>query len=145
MLNQHHKARHQTLSCLNGEHPVVIVSIQQRPKMHCDIWQVAVCQHLLVTGYFLCYWIILLVKNEGYEVEARCFADIARFVNEDGKLFSHCGLLEIKNAGGHPPALGGRPFREDQLLYTMTQGVLLSYNFTRTYVLKHLVKAGEML
>ena len=46
---------------------------------------------------------------------------------------------------GTPPALGSRPFREDQLFYITTQGVLLRCNYTRTHVLKYLVnrKGGE--
>ena len=47
----------------------------------------------------------------------------------------------IKNAGGNPPALGGRPFREDQLIYTTTQGVLSRHNYIRTNVLKYQVNA----
>ena len=84
--------------------------------------------------------VFLLVKYERNEVVARSLSDIARFVYEYRKLFIHCSLLKNKNAGGNPPALGGRPFREDQLLYTTTQGVLSRYNYTRTHVLKHQVK-----
>lgn len=48
-------------------------------------------------------------------------------------------------AGGNPPALGGRPFREDQLIYSTIQGVYSRCYHARTHVLKHLVnrKSGE--
>lgn len=69
----------------------------------------------------------------------------------NNRMFAYCRVIcgdvfyGIKNAGGNPSALGGRPFREDQLIYTATQGVLSRCNYTRTHVLKHLVnrKVGE--
>ncbi len=85
--------------------------------------------------------VFLLMEHECNEVVERFFADVAGFVHEYRKLFIHCGLLKNKNAGGNPPALGGRPFREDHLIYTTTQGVLSSRNYTRTYVLKYQVSA----
>ena len=89
--------------------------------------------------------VLLFVEHKCNEVIARFFANVAGFVHKYRKLFVHCDLVKNKNAGGKTPALGSRPFREDQLLYITTQSVLSNHYYTRTHVLKHLVnrKGGE--
>lgn len=53
--------------------------------------------------------------------------------------------LGIKNAGGKTPALGRRPLRVDQLIYSTIQGVYSRCYHARQHILKHLVnrKGGE--
>lgn len=133
------KAGQVFLPFIYRESLVVFVSSQEQASVHgyvlepfvvkvCDVWLNAALDVKR-----------LIVKYENDEVEAGLLADVARFIYKNRELFGHGGLLKTKNAGGNPPALGGRPLREDQLFYTTNQGVISSRKYTRTHVLKHLI------
>ena len=139
------EARKITFSDFNRKFFIAFMLGQKRSSMHGYIGKSFVAEVNKVDLDVRRDVVLLFVEYECNEVIARFFADVAGFVHKYRKLFVHCGLLKNENAGGNPPALGGRPFREDQLIYTTTQGVLSRCNYTRTHVLKHLVnrKGGE--
>ena len=106
-------------SGLFAEAPVVVVAVDQRVYMHGYVIKGAVTQAEFVSFDVLADVGILLVEDEGEEVVRRHFAQVAGLVDEDGEL-RHAESTSYKtNAGGEPPALGGRPFQEDHRLYTI--------------------------
>lgn len=62
----------------------------------------------------------LFVEYQDKQVVGRYGARIAGFVDKNRKLTHRPTevLRDIKNAGGNPPALGGRLLRDDQIPYT---------------------------
>lgn len=106
-------------SGLFAEVPVVVVAVDQRVYVHRYAIEGAVTQAEFISFDVLADVGILLVEDEGKEVVGRHFAQVAGLVDEDGEL-RHAESTSYKtNAGGEPPALGGRPFQEDHRLYTI--------------------------
>ena len=83
----------------------------------------------------------LIVEDEREQVIIRTGTSASRFVNEYREFLFHEGSYRNKNAGGNPPATSTALLAERYLVYTTTQGVLSSHNYTRTHVLKHQVNA----
>lgn len=97
---------------------VVIVAVEEGPKVHRDVINLSDAEIGLIRGQNLTDILGLIMQNDCDQVVRRRLAGIAGFVNKDGQLLHCCDLLVNKNAGGNPPALGGRPLREDHLFYT---------------------------
>ena len=122
---------------------VMFVAREQRTEMEGEVVEAFVAQSPLVKRDGALDVVGLVVHDECDQVIAGHLAQIARLVDEYGKLAHGPRLLSLrgsytcplaretlsgvmrcvcwsrgryKNAGGNPPALGGRPLREDQLV-----------------------------
>lgn len=128
---EHGKTAEMALSRADGEPLVLLVAREQGPEVHGHVDKLFVSDELIVSGEGIAQAVVLFVKYESDQVVPGV-AGVPRFVHKDGQLLHGRDLLANKNAGGHPPALGGRPLREDHLFYT-TGNVLSS----RRYYSKH--------
>lgn len=137
------------LACFYLKALVVFVACEQRAEMEGEVVEAFVAQSPLVKRDGALDVVGLVVHGECDQVIAGHLAQIARLVDEYGKLAHSPRLLSLrgsytcplaretlsgvmrcvcwsrgryKNAGGNPPALGGRPLREDQNPYTTEHG-----------------------
>lgn len=129
---EHGKTAEMALSRADRETLVFFVAREQGPEVHWHVDKLLVSNELIVSGEDIAQVVALLVKYESDQVVLGV-AGVPRLVHKDGQFFHGCDLLANKNAGGHPPALGGQPLREDHLFYTT--GIVLS---SRRYYGKHM-------
>ena len=142
MSGKHIECGKHMASVFFGNIGVFVFSVYQWTRMKRNALKALLVEGEFVLVYSLLNAITLVVEDEGDQVEIRRLSKITGFVNENREFFHRAASnLDIKNAGGKTPALGSRPFRIDHILYTTTQGVLSSHNYTRTHVLKHQVNA----
>ena len=131
------------LACVDLHALIMLVSCKKRSEMKGEIVEVLVVKRPLIKRDGAFDVVGLIVHDERNQIIARHLAQIARLVDEYGKLAHGPRLLSLrgsytcplaretlsgvmryvcwsrgryKNAGGNPPALGGRPSREDQLV-----------------------------
>jgi hypothetical protein len=138
------KAREISLSVGNRKTLVIILAVHKWSQVHGDVCHVPIGQIPFVKEYDIRDVEVLVMKYEGYQIEARRFASIARLVNEN-RYFPHDSASRNKNTGGNPPAHGGRPFREDQCFYTTNQGAFSRCNYTEHTFVSQYINPGKSI
>ena len=122
---------------------VVIVAIEKRPEVHRDVVDLSGAEIGLVRGQNLTNILGLIMQDDCDQVVRRRLASIAGFVNKDGQLLHCCDLLVNKSAGGNPPALGGRPLREDHLFYTTGSALSSRCDYSKHMFDTQVITAGN--
>ena len=106
---------------LNIHATVCFLSSEQRRQMQRNVGKAFVSQGLFVQCNGTLYLIRLVMEHECNEVVLRFSADIARFIDKNGK-FPHKAPLprsiDKKNAGGNPPALDSPLLQDDRYPYS---------------------------
>lgn len=129
-LGKHGKTAEMALPYTNRQALVLPVASKQGSEMHGNAAESLVANKVVIPIESVTQVMTLLVENEGHEVIPGV-TSIPRLVYEDGQLLHCCDLLVNKNAGGHPPALGGRPLREDHLFYTTGNALLSRCDYSK--------------
>lgn len=118
VVNHYGKARKQALPLRYTPKLEAVVPIHQWAQVHWNVLQSLVAQRELKKPNGVFDGFILGMQHQGNEVAVGRLSNVTGLVYENGELPHRSTSFNTKNAGGHPPALGGRPFREDQPLYT---------------------------
>ena len=127
------------------EPPVVVIPVEERAKVQRDGDEPPVRKVDLIGLEGLCHALALAVEHKCDEVITGRFSSVARFVYEDGELAHGIDLLQIKSAGGNPPALGGRPLREDHLFYTTRKGIYSSGEYSKHTFVTQIKTCGKRI
>ena len=111
-------------SVLNIHATVCFLSSEQRRQMQRNVGKAFVAQGLFIQCNGVLYLIRLIMEHECNEVVLRFSADIARFIDKNGK-FPHKAPLprsiDKKNAGGNPPALDSPLLQDDRYPYSTSR------------------------
>ena len=141
-LGKHGKTAEMALPYTNRQALVLPIASKQGSKMHGNAAESLVANKVVIPIESVTQVMTLLVENEGHEVIPGV-AGIPRLVYEDGQLLHCCDLLVNKNAGGHPPALGGRPLREDHLFYTTGNALSSRCDYSKHMFGTQVITAGN--
>ena len=141
-LGKHGKTAEMALPYTNRQALVLPMASKQGSEMHGNAAELLVANKVVIPIESVTQVMTLLVENEGHEVIPGV-TGIPRLVYEDGQLLHCCDLLVNKNAGGHPPALGGRPLREDHLFYTTGNALSSRCDYSKHMFDTQVITAGN--
>lgn len=141
-LGKHSKTAEMALPYTNRQAFVLPMASKQGSEMHGNAAESLVANKVVILIESVTQVMTLLVENKGHEVIPGV-TGIPRLVYEDGQLLHCCDLLVNKNAGGHPPALGGRPLREDHLFYTTGNALSSRCDYSKHMFDTQVITAGN--
>ena len=114
VLQEHAERGEEPLPFLHVHVPVLVVSIEERRRMHGMIWKLSLPERFSIAAFVGVDVESLVVEQQGDEIVLGFRPDVAGFVDEDGEICHRTEYLQYKKCRGETPgcrkpSVNGRP------------------------------------